>query len=159
MKIKNILLWIGGLTALDQLLKFIIDSKYLGANFEIVPNLFEFRPKYNFNYTYINDVFDLGMTFWLAIAQVLILSIVVFIIYKALRRSSTHKKLIDTGIIFLYSALLSALISYIFLGGVLDYIYLKPLFIFDLKDLYLCVGVTLILVARIKDIRQRVLQT
>jgi lipoprotein signal peptidase len=61
----------------------------------------------------------------------------------------------NTAMIFLVSACFCALISNIFWNkGVLDYIYLKPLFIFDLKDIYVNIGILLFLLYSIKNKEQ-----
>ena len=68
---------------------------------------------------------------------------------------NTFSWLLDTAIVFQVSALLCALIgNVIWADGVLDYIYLKPLYVFDLKDVYSWVFVFLFLAYTIKKKEQ-----
>jgi lipoprotein signal peptidase len=66
-----------------------------------------------------------------------------------------NKKLIDIATIFLMAAILCALIgNIIWKNGTLDYIYLKPLFVFDLKDVYIDFGIALFLIYGFKNRNQ-----
>ena len=67
-----------------------------------------------------------------AVAECIILALYIF-----LRSLSKKTKLLDTAITFQIAGLICALLgNIVWKKGVLDFIYLKPLFVFDLKDLY-----------------------
>jgi hypothetical protein len=73
-----------------------------------------------------------------------------------------NSRLLDTSIIFLYAAIFCALIgNLIWIKGTLDYIYLKPLFVFDLKDTYVDLAIILFIIyvnrnrAQLKSIKTR----
>lgn len=151
MKRRGIILWILGLSIIDQLIKVIVELRFFETTFEIIPNLIEFRPKYNMNYFYLNDVLNLGIGFAASICSMILVAVIFILLYRMLRHYSMHKRLIDWAFVFIISAFLCALVSNIFWKGVLDYIYLKPLFIFDLKDLYVWIGIAIMLTAQIKD--------
>ena len=156
MKKATTLAWIAGFSLLDQVIKIIIQSRFLETRFDIVPHLLEFRPKYNFDYSYVNQTLNLGMTRWGTILLTIFLGVVFLWVYRLFRHYSKHKRGWDWGFVFVFSALICALLSHFFWEGVLDYIYLKPLFIFDLKDVYGWTGVICVWISQIRDYRDGV---
>ena len=156
-KKTKIILWILLLTTIDQLIKLVIHAYYMDVRFEIIPSLFEFAPVFNSNYSYINDLLNkylnIDIGFIPHIVLYVVLQVVVANIYISfkIKLDNTFSWLLDTAFVFQVSALLCALIgNVIWADGVLDYIYLKPFFIFDLKDVYAWVFVFLILAYTIK---------
>lgn len=147
MKLRYVLLWVLVMTLLDQGVKGIIYMHYMDLRFSIIPSLLEFYPKFNYNHSYLNDLFKLGMTKW--IHMVIFFSILLFTIflYAAMRNVSHKNKLIDWAFIMGFSGIICAIISNLFWEGVLDFIYLVPLFVFDLKDVYINLFVALVLLA------------
>jgi len=61
-----------------------------------------------------------------------------FIFYGYFRNTNfKSKRLLDFAFVFLLASIICGLLgNLVWENGTLDYIYLKPLFIFDLKDLY-----------------------
>jgi len=116
--------------------KIVIDRHFLNVRFDIIPPLFYFRPKFNHDYSWVNNIFGLGMGFWAHIVMFCFVSVIMVVLYDLFKTISGNAKIINIAFIFWFSAAFCFLIGTIFLGGCLDYIYLKPLFIFDLKDLY-----------------------
>jgi len=156
-KKAKIVLWILLLTAIDQLIKIVIHAYYMDVRFEIIPSLFEFKPVFNSNYSYINDLLNKNLNidigFLPHIILYFVLQVIVTNIYISfkIKLDNTFSWLLDTAIVFEVSALLCALIgNIVWFEGVLDYIYLKPLYVFDLKDVYAWVFVFLFLVYTIK---------
>ena len=151
LKKTTITVWILGLSVLDQILKIVSEARFFDARFDIIPGFLEFLPKYNFDYSYLNQVLGLGMGFGFTLVS-LVVGVVVFVmLYKLRSHFSRHKVLLDWAFIFLCSAVVCALFSLIFWPGVLDFIYLRPLFIFDMKDLYIWPGIACLFISRIKD--------
>jgi len=152
MKTKTVFLWAIALCAIDQIIKIVIYRHFLEVKFDIIPPLFYFSPKFNHDYTWINNLFGLGIGFWAHIVffcfAVVPIMVVAFDLFKT---TSNNAKIINIAFIFAFAAALSALIGTIFWDGCLDYIYLKPLFVFDLKDLYLNVFVILLLLYSITN--------
>ncbi len=58
-------------------------------------------------------------------------------IYIYYKRRNQETFILSAGITIAIAGAISALICTIFWNGTLDYIYLKPYFVFDLKDIYL----------------------
>jgi len=135
MKIRTMIKWVIVLVLIDSAIKIIINGYFLDVRFDIIPNLFEFRPKFNDHYSYVNHLFGLGMGFWAHMIIMFFASVIAFAVYDFYRTIPDGRKMLDVAFIFAFSGIICALIADI-TGGCLDYIYLKPLFIFDLKDLY-----------------------
>ncbi|WP_418893121.1 signal peptidase II [Limibacterium fermenti] len=141
MKINKIIFITLFFTLLDQLIKIIINIYFFECRFIILNPILEFHPTFNNKYSYLNHLLhnkfniDLGMPFHLILN--IITFIVIILLYYYLRNLQ-KTRLLDISFIFAFSGIISVLIStYIWENGCLDYIYLKPLFVFDLKDIYL----------------------
>lgn len=149
MRFRTIILFIVALVSLDQVIKLIIQTYYLDTRFDIIPGLLEFLPKYNYDHSYMNNLFGGGVGFLphlILFIFVLFLLIFMFGYLRSLFRS----RVVDYLFIFGISGVLCAIISISFWKGVLDYIYLVPLFVFDFKDLYMNVFTVLCMVFAVK---------
>ena len=151
MKTRAVLLWAIALFVIDQVIKIVINRYFLDINFDIIPPVFYFKPKLSLHYSYVNYLFKLGWGFWThAIIRCFAFILIVFL-YDLFKNISGNAKIINTAFIFAFAALLCSLVDTFCWGGSLDYIYLKPLFIFDLKDLYIDAFVILFLFYCIKN--------
>ena len=137
MKTKTVLLWAIALFIIDQAIKIVINQYFIDVKFDIIPPLFYFKPTFNHNYSYINSLFKLGMGFWTHIIIFSFAVIFSIFLYDLMKTISGNNKLLNVAFIFAFAGLLSGYIGTIVWNGCLDYIYLKPLFVFDLKDLYI----------------------
>jgi len=143
MRLRKIIFWIFLLIVIDQAIKIVINTFFLEVQFEIIPSLFEFKPTFNDKHSYVNALlykyFNMNLGLWFHIILFLSAQIIILILYGCLRDNiSENKKLLDVAIIFQIAAVICALIgNLIWEKGTLDFMYLKPLFVFDLKDLYL----------------------
>jgi len=152
MKTKIVLLWAIALCAIDQTIKIVIDRHFLDVRFDIISPLLYFSPTFNHDYTWINNLFSLGIGFWVHIVFFCFAVVPILVVgYDVFKTISNNAKIINIAFIFAFAAALSALIGTIFWGGCLDYIYLKPLFVFDLKDLYMNIFVILLLLYYLKN--------
>lgn len=150
MKIKTVILWICLLVVLDQGVKIVINTWFFETRFTIIPSLLEFHPKFNYNHSYLNDLFKLGIGKWVHMILFFLISAFYIPVYAGMRACSHKSKLVDWGTIFGLSGIACAILSNLFWKGVLDFIYLVPLFIFDLKDIYINLFVPLTLIAILK---------
>ena len=157
MKAKTILTWILILVIIDQAIKILIYNLFAEINFEIIPSLIEFKPTFNVQHSWINTLLNenLGINVGLMphIILYLLIGVLVPIYFSYIRNNiPRNKKLIDVALIFMMAAILCALIgNIIWKEGTLDYIYLKSLFVFDLKDVYIDFGVALFLIYVFKN--------
>lgn len=160
MKTKTILTWIIILVIIDQAIKISIHNFYGETHFDIIPSLLEFRPTFNVMHSWVNTLLNenLGINVGLLphVILYLLMGVLVPVYFSYFRNHFPyHKKLIDSATIFLMAAIICALIgNIIWKGGTLDYIYLKPLFVFDLKDLYIDFGIILFLIYSFKNREQ-----
>lgn len=162
MKKQHILFWIFFLIAIDQAVKIVINTYFLDAHFEIIPGLLEFKPVFNSKHSYLNSLlykhFNINLGFWFHILLFLFAQGIFLVLYGFLKNNSTfNKKLLDAGMVFqLYlSGFVCAVIgNIIWKNGILDFIYLKPLFIFEFKDVYLNCFAVLFLIFVYKNKKQ-----
>lgn len=142
MRWRKIFFFITLFVAIDQIVKFIINNKFLAVNIELIPNVFEFKPIYNNKYSYINylsvSVFDVDLGFFFHIFIFSVGLIFMFILYDYFRIIIPGSIILDVTFILGISGVICAIIGSLFWEkGCLDFFYLKPLFVFDFKDIYL----------------------
>lgn len=133
------------LVAVDILIKGIIETFFIHANVEIIPSVLFFRPTLNTDYSYINQVLDLGVsqTLHLTIACIIVVLLVVY--YDFISFVLPKDKMLPLSLSLGLAGCLCNIIGIVFLGGILDYIYLEGFFVFDLKDLYINAFIILLL--------------
>lgn len=141
MKTQTIILWIVILIILDQVIKIIINAFYFDSNFEIIPSILEFKPVFNQKHSYLNvllnDKFNINFGLFPHLIIFLLAIVIITFIYD-FYKNILNSKLLDFAFILYVAGWSCALIgNIIWTKGTLDYIYLKPLFIFDLKDVYI----------------------
>jgi len=152
MKARKLIYWIVLLILIDQAIKIIISSFFLENQFEIIPSLFEFKPIFNDKHSYVNSLlyknFNIDMGLWFHIVFFLFIEILLLFLYGYCRKNIfENKKLLDVAFIFQIAGVICALIgNLIWEKGTLDFMYLKPLFIFDFKDMYVNCFVILFLI-------------
>ena len=143
MNVRKIVFLICLLIIIDQTIKIIIYSFFMEIRFDIIPSLFEFKPFFNVKHSYVNNLLykyfhvNLGLLFHVGL-YLFILIILIPSIWLTFRNNiRENKKILDVAFSFGIAATICAIFgNLIWQKGTLDYIYLKPLFIFDLKDLY-----------------------
>ena len=157
MKTQKIILWIFLLIIIDQAIKIIINTCFLETTFNIIPAVLEFKPTFNTHHSWVNSLlynkFQINIGLWPHIILFLIAEIIMLTIYVLLRKTiHNNTKSLDITFIFQFAGVICAFIgNLIWDKGTLDYIYLKPLFVFDLKDVYINCFVVLLLVYMYKN--------
>ncbi len=157
MKTRNIIIWILLLITLDQAIKILIHNLFRDIHFEIIPSLFEFKPTFNTRHSWVNTLLNKNLGINIGLLPHILLYLLIGILlplYFSYFRSKIpfDKKLIGIAIVFIVAAIICALSgNIIWKNGTLDYIYLKPLFIFDLKDMYVDFGIVAFLFYAIKN--------
>lgn len=142
-KYRTFYLWIGLWVVVDQLIKIFIYQYYFNANIRIISDLVWFRPMQNTAYSYLNALFDFGIGRLTHIVLVVIALLLTLLAYDYIHYNRYGNALIGVVFIALISGTACSLIDKVFWNGSLDYIYLKNLFTFDLKDCYItvCFGI------------------
>jgi signal peptidase II len=133
------------LIAVEQGIKLVINSRFLDKHFPILEPWLYFKPMFNRDYSWLNSMLQLGIGRWVHILVVAGIIILAFLFYGFLSKGAGTTPLIDTAFAFLLAGALCSLFDKIFWDGSLDYIQVKGLFTFDLKDVYVNVFVGLML--------------
>lgn len=157
MKTKKIITWILILILIDQLVKLLIYNVLSDVRFELIPNLIEFKPTFNTKHSWVNSLLNknfglnLGLIFHVVLYLFLGISLPMY--FSFLREKiGVDEKLIDIATIFMTSAVMCALLgNTVWAKGTLDYFYLRPWFVFDLKDVLVDIGVVFFLIYSFKN--------
>lgn len=137
MRIRTIIFLVIILVAIEQIIKLIICLNYQDISLEIIPSLVDFKPTLNNKTFYWLGLMNIDVGRWLRLATAIIILSALCLFYLYLKRTLQNKKWLDISFVFGISGVLCSLSDNIFFGGSWDYVYLKPLFIFDLKDIYM----------------------
>lgn len=124
----------------DQGIKLIIKFTCFDSFIEIIPKFLFFNPIINTHGSWLNARFDLTANFPMLI---LLNAIFLFFLVEMYRYGKTkgHNNFwMDMGFVFILSGALCSLIDKMFYGGSLDFIGISNLFIADIKDLYINLG-------------------
>ncbi|MDR1624340.1 MAG: signal peptidase II [Tannerellaceae bacterium] len=136
-KIRTVILVSIVLVVIEQAIKWIISTNYQHVTVEIIPSLLDFKPTLNNKTFYWLGLMNINVGRWARMATVIIFSGILCLFYLYTKGTFKHKTCLDVAFIFGFAGMLCSLSDNIFFGGSWDYVYLKPLFVFDLKDLYL----------------------
>ena len=134
---KNIIFWIICLVIADQGVKLIIVNFFIDTKFDIINSIIGFRPVFNHQYSYINNVLKLHIGLLTHTVLLIFLQLAIPFIYIFLRTVQRDTKLLDISFIFGQSMLICVFCSYfLWKAGCLDFIYLH-LWTVDFKDIYM----------------------
>lgn len=137
--LKRPLPYIISLIIVDQLIKIIIAGRYMNLSKDIIKGLVAFHPIINSHYSWLNSLFRMGIGLTTHILFNILVILFTGLLYLYIKRKYPKDTFTFWLFTFLFAGLLCSLIDKLFWGGSLDYIWLKGLFIFDLKDVYLIV--------------------
>lgn len=153
MKIQNKKTWIGMviLITIEQVIKIVINNNFLHKRVPILPPFLYFEPMFNRSYSWINSIFQLGVSKWVHISVVAIMSIFIYLFYKFINEKLGAKKIINIMFAFIFSGAMCSLIDKVFWDGSLDYILVNGFFTFDLKDVYINIFIGLLMLSLLLD--------
>lgn len=140
MKKRTLSIWIIALIAMDQITKLIINQYYFHKDIDILGGLVYFRPIINTSYSWYNSLLDLGVGYYFHIISNVLIIILMLAAINYIYYYNNNSTLTDIITILYLSGGICSLIDKIFYGGSLDFIYLKSLFTFDIKDCYVSGG-------------------
>ncbi|GKX30102.1 peptidase A8 [Vallitalea longa] len=143
MKKRTISFWIITLIAMDQIIKLIIKQYYFQKDINILGGLVYFRPVINTSYSWFNSLFDLGVGYYSHIIFNILTIILMLVAINYIYYYNNNSTLTDIITILFISGAICSLIDKIFYGGSLDFIYLRSLFTFDIKDCYVSGGLVI----------------
>lgn len=136
---------------IDQGSKLIINNFFFDEYFEIIPNFLSFHPIINTEGSWLNARFGAGIGF----PVLILINFIAIILFIELYRYSKYKNLkcfdIDMCFSFITAGALCSLIDKVFYGGSLDFIGISNLFIADIKDIYINLGILFFILALYKN--------
>ncbi|MBU3109914.1 signal peptidase II [Clostridium gasigenes] len=129
------------LMLIDQGLKLVIKFFFFNNYFEIIPKFLSFNPIINTEGSWLNARFNFGVSF----AFLILINVVALILFLELYRYYIHNGnknfWADLCFTFISAGALCSLIDKVFYGGSLDFIGISDLFIADIKDIYINIGI------------------
>lgn len=128
------------LMVIDQGIKLIIKKFFFNDFYEIIRDFIYFDPIINTKGSWLNARFNVGIGF---IPLIIINAIALFLFLEVYRYYlSKHSKnfWVDLAFVFITAGALCSLIDKLFYGGSLDFIGISNLFIADIKDIYINIG-------------------
>lgn len=125
----------------DQGIKILIKLLWFNQDFPIINGMLYFRPIINTDGSWLNARFGTSVNFPILIT-LNIFAIFIFIeVYRYYLHKSNKDFWADMCFIFVSCGAICSLIDKIFYGGSLDFIGVSNLFIADIKDLYINLGI------------------
>ena len=139
---SNILLFVFLLFfLLDQGIKVLIKLLWFNNDIPIINGMLYFRPIINTDGSWLNARFGTSVSFPILIT-LNILAILIFIeVYRYYLHKGNKDFWSDMCFIFVTCGAICSLIDKVFYGGSLDFIGISNLFIADIKDLYINLGI------------------
>lgn len=139
------------LMLIDQGIKIIIKQFFFDTYFEIIPKFLSFNPIINTEGSWLNARFDFGIGFPLLIFINSLALLLFFELYRYYIHKCTKDFWGDLCFTFIFSGALCSFIDKVFYGGSLDFIGISDLFIADLKDIYINLGILFFVMAIYKS--------
>lgn len=134
------ILFLSSLILIDQGIKIIIKFFFFHKNFDIISNLLSFHPIINTDGSWLNARFGTSVSFPLLIISNIIFLFFIVELFRYLLSKGNKSFWSDMSFLFLFCGALCSLIDKVFYGGSLDFIGISNLFIADLKDIYINLG-------------------
>ena len=146
------------LVGIEQVIKLIIYTQFMEERFCIIEDYMYFTPHFNEAISWYNVKYGLNIN----LGGTTLLSIIVLgiMLYEAKKHYTEYKKqtVAIMGYATLIAGAIASTIDRIIWGTSLDYIEIKNWIIFDLKDVYISIGILIFMVGyiafQIKKYRQ-----
>ena len=137
---KTVIIIFSILFLIDQGIKLLIKLFFFNNKFEVIKNFISFHPIINTDGSWLNARFSLNVGFNFLIV---VNAIAIFIFIESYKYYLSKEKKnfwVDMSFLFITCGALCSLIDKIFYGGSLDFIGISDLFIADIKDIYINLG-------------------
>lgn len=131
------------LFAIDQLSKITISTIFSKNNiysFNIIPNYLSITPDLNDKGSFIASRFNINAPFVIFITLNFLILLFIFFTYRYILYKNKIDSINQLTFIFLFSGGLCSLIDKLFWGGSLDFLHIHNLFIADIKDIFITLG-------------------
>lgn len=120
----------------EQGIKLLVRN-YQGAEVSLVGDFVYFRPTHNTYYSWFNSMLGFENTRVFHIVLTVVILVLAILIFRYAYKRKGNLLEINLLELFLMAGIVCSLLDRVFWGGSLDYIGLRGLFVFDLKDVYL----------------------
>ncbi|WP_300382184.1 signal peptidase II [Clostridium sp.] len=128
------------LMIIDQGIKIIINRFFFNDFYELIRDFLYFDPIINTKGSWLNARFNFGVGF-ITLIIINIIALFLFLeVYRYYLSKNPKSFWVDSSFIFLTAGGLCSLIDKVFYGGSLDFIGISNLFIADIKDIYINIG-------------------
>lgn len=138
---KKLLILFSWLFLIDQGLKIFIKLFFFDKYLTIIPNMLFFSPIINTNGSWLNARFGTSVSFPVLITLNIIAIFIFIEVYRYYLHKGNKDFWSDMCFIFVTCGAICSLIDKVFYGGSLDFIGVSDLFIADIKDLYINLGI------------------
>ena len=132
---------------IDQGIKLIIKFFFFEDYIDIIKGFLSFNPIINTDGSWLNARFSTGISFPLLIFVNFIAIVLFFELYRYYLSKGNNSFYGDMCFLFIFSGSLCSLIDKIFYGGSLDFIGISNLFIADIKDIYINLGILFFIIS------------
>lgn len=132
---------------IDQGIKILIEFLWFNNDFPIINNMLYFRPIINTNGSWLNARFGTSVSFPILITLNIIAILIFIEVYRYYLHKGKKDFWADMCFIFVNCGAVCSLIDKVFYGGSLDFIGISNLFIADIKDLYINLGILFFAIA------------
>ena len=138
---KSVIIIFITLLLIDQTIKIVIKIFFFNDYLEIIKGFLSFDPIINTDGSWLNARFGLGVGFS-ALIFLNIIAVIIFIeVYRYYLSKGNKDFWADMSFLFITVGALCSLIDKVFYGGSLDFIGISNLFIADIKDIYINLGI------------------
>ncbi len=152
---RKALVFFASLVLADQMIKLLISQSAMRARFAIIPNFLHFFPVQNRNLNWIASIADYRTTTAQMVFIQIAAAVIVALVYEyCIFLSGGRLPHLDRFLIFFESGIFCSFLDVILWGGSLDFIALLNWFVFDIKDVYISVGVVSLLLFSINYLRK-----
>ena len=146
-KCKTIIIIFSILMVIDQGIKLIIKFFFFEDYIDIIKGFLSFNPIINTDGSWLNARFSTGISFPLLIFVNFIAIVLFFELYRYYLSKGNNSFYGDMCFLFIFSGSLCSLIDKIFYGGSLDFIGISNLYIADIKDIYINLGILFFIIS------------
>jgi signal peptidase II len=138
--ISQKILFLSILVLIDQGIKITIKFLFFHMKFDIIANILSFHPIINTEGSWLNARFGTSVSFPLLIISNIVFLFLIMELFRYFLSKGNRTFWSDMSFIFLFCGALCSLIDKVFYGGSLDFIGISNLFIADIKDIYINLG-------------------
>lgn len=131
---------------IDQTIKLLIKVFVFNKDICLITKFLYFNPIINTQGSWLNARFNTGINFTILIIFNFLALFLFIEVYRFMLSKSQKNFWMDFAFIFIFSGALCSLIDKIFYGGSLDFIGIGDLFIADIKDIYINLGLLFFIV-------------